>query len=58
MKPLYSTENYEDFCEYQKSKGLDKKYWNNLPQMWKEEQEFREEFEKAINDFQRKNEHS
>ena len=49
MKPLYSSDDYESFCEYEKQKGLDKKYWKNLPEMWREELRFRKEFEECLN---------
>lgn len=44
MNPLYSSNSYEAFVELQKAKGLEKKYWQDLPKMWAEELEFRKEF--------------
>ena len=50
-KSLYESANFEEFCEQQKRKGLRKKFWPTLPQMWQEELDFRKEFEDALEKF-------
>ena len=49
FKPLYPSKDYQEFCDHQKAKGLRKRYWKDLPKMWKKELEFREELEDALN---------
>ena len=49
--PAYSSNNYEDFCQCEKEKGLRRDLWHTLPQMWKEELKFRAEFEEALAKF-------
>jgi len=51
VKPWYRSKKYIDFCEEQKQRGLQKKYWKELSKMWKAEQEFRKDFEAALNKF-------
>lgn len=50
IRPLYSSNNYKEFCNRQKLKGLERRYWKSLPKMWKEELKFRNEFENALNE--------
>lgn len=52
MKPSYDSSSYEEFCELQKHKGLDKKHWKDLPQMWADELKFREELEETLESIQ------
>ena len=47
-KPLYSSRDYEEYCQQQKDKGLLKCYWEILPAMWEEELAFRRELEEAL----------
>jgi hypothetical protein len=49
FKPLYAANNYKEFVAWQKQKGLRKKYWKDLPEMWKNEKESRAEFEALFN---------
>lgn len=51
IKPLYDSADYHEFCERQKEKGLQKKYWKNLPELWERELEFRKRFEEALRKF-------
>jgi hypothetical protein len=51
VKLLYPSNNYTEYCEHQKRKGLMRKYWKDLPNMWRNELKFRRELEGALNDF-------
>ena len=48
VNPAYSSNDYEEFCQYQKDKGLRRDLWDTLPQMWDRELRFRDEFEQAL----------
>ena len=47
----YDSEDYEEFCERQKYKGLRKEFWHELPAMYMEELEFRAELEGSLERF-------
>jgi hypothetical protein len=49
IDPLYPSTNYKKFVEYHKRKGLKRKYWKDLPRMWKEELQFRQEIDDTLN---------
>lgn len=51
VSPAYSSQDYQEFCEREKAKGLRRDLWDTLPQMWEEELKFRAEFEGAITRF-------
>lgn len=51
VKPHYNSSEFEEYCEQQKLSGLREEFWEALPEMWESELEFRELFEKALDDF-------
>lgn len=55
IKPIYDSNDYESFCKKRKQSGLKKKYWHELPGMYIEHLEWREEFEKALEKFDKDN---
>ena len=50
-KPHYDSRDYNEYVEEQKAKGLQRKYWRNLPKMWEEELRFRTGLEAALAEF-------
>ena len=52
FKPLYPSESYEVYVDYQKRKGLKRQFWKDLPRMWQEELRFRQELEDVVNQYQ------
>ena len=50
VRPLYPSRDYKEYCADQKRKGLMRRYWKDLPEMWKEELAFRRELEDALNE--------
>lgn len=50
VRPLYPSRDYREYCADQKRKGLTRRHWKDLPEMWKEELAFRRELEDALNE--------
>ncbi len=48
-RPLYPSNDYAEYCAHQKRKGLMRRFWKDLPKMWKKELAFRRSLECAIN---------
>lgn len=48
IKPFYESLEYAEYVAEQKRKGLLKRYWKDLPQMWLAVLEFRREYECAL----------
>lgn len=51
IKPHYASNDYRAFVKAEKAKGLQRKYWPDLPKMWLEELKFRHEIESALRSF-------
>lgn len=49
VMPLYPSKDFKAYVADQKRKGLLRRYWKDLPKMWREELRFRREFEDALN---------
>lgn len=47
----YDTHTYEEFAALEKQRGLDERYWDDLPKMWENELLFRKELEDAVNNW-------
>lgn len=48
VTPLYPSKDFDAYAADQKQKGLLRRYWKDLPNMWEDELKFRREFEDSI----------
>ena len=48
MKLHYDTVDYQAYVKAQKADGLQRRYWKDLPKMWRNELRFRKELEDAL----------